>query len=552
MAKKIEFSEEARQQLLEGVNKLADAVSATLGPKGRNVILEKNGEFVSTKDGVSVAKEVFLEDEIQNAGAQMVKEVANQVNDEAGDGTTTATILAHSILRRGFDTITQINANPVDLKKGMELATGTIVTKLDEISTDISSESEIEQVATISANNDFEIGKLISAAMDKVGRDGVITVEESRTNDTYLETVEGLQFDNGYLSPYFVTNNNHMHAQFEDPWILIIDKKLTSLKELVKPLEQAIGADKPLLIIAHDVEGEALAGLIVNKARGTLKVAAVKAPGFGDKRTDMLEDIATITGGQVISKNKGHKFDSINLADFAGTAKTVTVAGKSTTIVDGGGSAEEISSKVEEIKSLIESSESDYEKETYQKRMGKMAGGVAILKIGAESEIEMKEKKDRVEDALHATRAALDEGIVPGGGIALMTCFDDNVVDDAFDNRDQIEGYRTVMEAIREPFNKIMNNAGLNEDAIWKSIHEFDGMSDEKSIQFTTGFDARTEEVVDMMKSGIIDPAKVTRVALEKAVSVAGTILTTECIIINENKNEEEVAQPMGGGFGMM
>jgi chaperonin GroEL len=552
MAKRIEFNEEARGLIYSGIEQLSNAVSATLGPKGRNVILEKNGEFSSTKDGVSVAKEVFLQDEVQNAGAQMVKEVANQVNDEAGDGTTTATILAHAILRRGFDVISETSANPVDLKKGMELAVDTIVSNLDEISTDISSEDEIEQVATISANNDNEIGKLISTAMDKVGREGVITVEESRTNETYLETVEGLQFDNGYLSPYFVTNNNHMHAQFEDPWILIVDKKLTSLKELVKPLEQAIAADRPLLIIAHDIEGEALAGLIVNKARGTLKVCAVKAPGFGDKRTDMLEDIATITGGQVISKNKGHKFDSIQLADFAGSAKTVTIAGKSTTIVDGAGSAESIAEKIDEVKVLLENAESDYEKESFQKRLGKMAGGVAILKIGAESEIEMKEKKDRVEDALHATRAALDEGIVPGGGIALMTCFNDNVVDEAFENNDQIEGYRVVMEAIREPFAKIMNNAGLDEAAIWRQIHEFDGMSDERTIKFTTGFDARTETVVDMMKSGIIDPVKVTRVALEKAVSVAGTILTTECIIINEHKDEDEAAQQMGGGFGMM
>jgi chaperonin GroEL len=552
MAKRIEFNEEARGLIYSGIEQLSNAVSATLGPKGRNVILEKNGEFSSTKDGVSVAKEVFLQDEVQNAGAQMVKEVANQVNDEAGDGTTTATILAHAILRRGFDVISETSANPVDLKKGMELAVDTIVSNLDEISTDISSEDEIEQVATISANNDNEIGKLISTAMDKVGREGVITVEESRTNETYLETVEGLQFDNGYLSPYFVTNNNHMHAQFEDPWILIVDKKLTSLKELVKPLEQAIAADRPLLIIAHDIEGEALAGLIVNKARGTLKVCAVKAPGFGDKRTDMLEDIATITGGQVISKNKGHKFDSIQLADFAGSAKTVTIAGKSTTIVDGAGSAESIAEKIDEVKVLLENAESDYEKESFQKRLGKMAGGVAILKIGAESEIEMKEKKDRVEDALHATRAALDEGIVPGGGIALMTCFNDSVVDEAFENNDQIEGYRVVMEAIREPFAKIMNNAGLDEAAIWRQIHEFDGMSDERTIKFTTGFDARTETVVDMMKSGIIDPVKVTRVALEKAVSVAGTILTTECIIINEHKDEDEAAQQMGGGFGMM
>ena len=552
MGKKIEFNESARKSIYAGVEKLADAVSATLGPKGRNVILEKNNEFSSTKDGVSVAKEVFLNDEVENAGAQMVKEVANQVNDEAGDGTTTATVLAHAILRRGFDVITETSANPIDLKKGMEIATDTVVQNLDEISTDISSEDEIEQVATISANNDNEIGKLISTAMDKVGREGVITVEESRTNETYLETVEGLQFDNGYLSPYFVTNNNHMHAQFEDPWILIVDKKLTSLKELVKPLEQAIAADKPLLIIAHDVEGEALAGLIVNKARGTLKVCAVKAPGFGDRRTDMLEDIATITGGKVVSKNKGHKFDAIQLSEFAGSAKNVTIAGKSTTIVDGAGSSESIAEKIDEVKTLLENAESDYEKEQLQKRLGKMAGGVAILKIGADSELEMKEKKDRVEDALHATRAALDEGIVPGGGIALMTCFDDNVVDDAFENNDQIEGYRIVMEAIREPFARIMENAGLDADAIWKQIHEFDGMSDEKSIKFTTGYDARTETVVDMMKSGIIDPAKVTRVALEKALSVAGTILTTECIIINENKNEDEVAQPMGGGFGMM
>jgi len=551
MKKRIEFSEDARKLIGSGVQKLSSAVSATLGPKGRNVILEKNGEFVSTKDGVSVAKEVFLEDEIENAGAQMVKEVANQVNDEAGDGTTTATILANSILKRGFDIITELKSNPVDIKRGMDIGVTTVVEKLEEIATDISSQDEIEQVATISANNDQEVGKLIATAMEKVGREGVITVEESRTNDTYLETVEGVQFDRGYISPYFVTDNNHMHAQFEDPWIILVDKKIQTLKELVKPLEAAIAQDKPLLIIAHDIEGETLAGLVVNKARGTLKVAAVKAPEFGEKRTQLLEDIATITGGTLISKSKGHKLDTLNIADFVGSAKTVTVTSKSTTIVDGAGDPEVIANRVNEIKVLLEKSDSDYEKEGYQQRVGKMAGGVAILKIGAESEIEMKEKKDRVEDALHATRAALDEGIVPGGGIALRSCFDDEVEDGVFENDDQVSGYRIVMQAIQEPFNLIMSNAGLDANQIWNEIHAFDGMTDESTISMNWGFDARTEQVVDMMKSGIIDPAKVTRVALEKAASVAGTILTTECIIINENKNEEEAA-PMGGGFGMM
>ena len=537
MKKRIEFNEDARKLIGSGVQKLSSAVSATLGPKGRNVILEKNGEFVSTKDGVSVAKEVFLEDEIENAGAQMVKEVANQVNDEAGDGTTTATILANSILKRGFDIITELKSNPVDIKRGMDIGVTTVVEKLEEIATDISSQDEIEQVATISANNDQEVGKLIATAMEKVGREGVITVEESRTNDTYLETVEGVQFDRGYISPYFVTDNNHMHAQFEDPWIILVDKKIQTLKELVKPLEAAIAQDKPLLIIAHDIEGEALAGLVVNKARGTLKVAAVKAPEFGEKRTQLLEDIATITGGTLISKSKGHKLDTLNIADFVGSAKTVTVTSKSTTIVDGAGDPEVIANRVNEIKVLLEKSDSDYEKEGYQQRVGKMAGGVAILKIGAESEIEMKEKKDRVEDALHATRAALDEGIVPGGGIALRSCFDDEVEDGVFENDDQVSGYRIVMQAIQEPFNLIMSNAGLDANQIWNEIHAFDGMTDESTISMNWGLDARTEQVVDMMKSGIIDPAKVTRVALEKAASVAGTILTTECIIINENKN---------------
>jgi len=541
MARNLDFGSDARTELFKGVDKLADAVRTTLGPSGRNVVIEKEfGLYHSTKDGVTVAKEIELEDAVQNAGAQMVKEVANQVNDEAGDGTTTATVLAHSILKEGYRNVMN-GSNPVELKRGMELAAKGIVEAIDDISIEVTSNEEITQVGTISANNDSTIGNLISSAMDKVGNDGVITVEESRTADDELEVVEGLQFDKGYCSPYFITNQQSMLVQMEEPLILLYDRKLTSLKSLVKTLEYCIAQSKPLVVIAEDIDGEALAGLIVNKARGTLQVAAAKAPGFGDKRKDMLEDIACLTGGTVVSVDKGMKLENFDPAWF-GSAKVVTMDNKQTTIVDGAGEAEVIQKRCEEIQSMIDNASSSYEREGMQERLGKLIGGVAIMKIGAGSELEMKEKKDRVEDALAATRAAIDEGIVPGGGIALMRARS-SITNLQGENDIQNQGISIVLKACSAPFNSIMENAGLNSDVIWNKVSE---------EAKTFGFDARNEEVVDMLKSGIIDPAKVTRVALEKAVSVAGTMLTTECVVSKiKDDNKKETANPMAGMMGM-
>tara|TARA_Y100000592_G_scaffold101075_1_gene185192 strand:+ start:3562 stop:5211 length:1650 start_codon:yes stop_codon:yes gene_type:complete len=543
--KKISFDKKAKDGLYAGINTLCDAVKTTLGPKGRNVVIEKDfGEYVSTKDGVTVAEEVELTDSVQNAGAQMVKEVAKQVNDEAGDGTTTATVLAHSIIENGLNTISRSSANPVEIKRGMEKAVGVIREKLSSMSKQIESETEIQQVARISANNDTEIGNLISEAMDKVGREGVITVEEGKSSETNLEVVEGLQFDRGYLSPYFVNSNEKMMCQLENAWILLYDKRISSLKSIVKPLEMAIQADKPLVIIAEDVDGEALAGLIVNKARGTCKVAAVKAPGFGDKRNDMLQDIAVLTGGTVISTTKGMKLDKVT-PDMFGTAKLISITGKNTTIVDGGGNSDDVLARANDIKDLIDSSDSSYEIESLQERLGKMTGGVAILNIGAQSEIELKEKKYRVEDALAATRAAIDEGIVPGGGIALRIASTEAEEEGPFvSNPDQLIGYEIVLDACKAPFNAIMENAGLNSDVIWNKVNTSDGLK-------VPGFDARNEKVVDMYEEGIVDPNKVTRVALEKAVSVSGTILTTECVINKLPEEEGKEPPMMGGGFGI-
>tara|TARA_R110002073_G_C9455121_1_gene578347 strand:- start:420 stop:2039 length:1620 start_codon:yes stop_codon:yes gene_type:complete len=539
MSKKLQFNAEARTGLKKGVEELSAAVKSTLGPRGRNVVIEKEyGQYHSTKDGVTVAKEIDLENAIENAGAQIVKEVAQQTNDEAGDGTTTATVLAAEIIKEGFKHI-ESGAHPIELKRGMDIAVKEIVTGLKELSKEVSTEEDIKNVATISANNDSEVGNLISAAIEKVGREGVVTVEESQTGDTKLETVEGMQFESKYLSPYFITNNNMMQVELDNPWILLYDKKITSIKDIVKVLEASIQADKPLLIIAEDIDGEALAGLIVNKIRGTLKVAAVKAPGFGEKRNAYLEDMAALTGGTVVSYQRGMRLDKITSEVF-GTAASITISNKHTTIVDGAGSAEDIEKRINIIKHDIDNSISNYDKEQNQERLAKLAGGVAILKIGSQSELEMKEKKDRVEDALNATRAALDEGIVPGGGIALMRCLNINA---EFENADQELGYKIIEKACKAPFNTIMTNAGLNPEVIWSKL---DTSSD------TSGFDARKETVVDMFESGIIDPTKVTRVALEKATSVAGTLLTTECVI---TKNPEEAGQepPMaGGGFGMM
>tara|TARA_R100001015_G_C4628652_1_gene188904 strand:- start:450 stop:2072 length:1623 start_codon:yes stop_codon:yes gene_type:complete len=539
MAKDLSFNRDARNGINSGVNKLADAVKSTLGPRGRTVIIEKEyGEYHSTKDGVTVAKEIELEDTLENAGAQIVKEVAQQTNDEAGDGTTTATVLASEIIKLGIRNI-ESGRHPIELKRGIDKSVKSIVKSLRDCSKDVSTDEDIRNIAKISANNDGEVGNLISEAISKVGREGVVTVEESQTGDTRLEIVEGMQFESKYLSPYFITNNTEMQVELENPWILLYDKKITSIKEIVKILEAAIQQDKPLLIIAEDVDGEALAGLIVNKMRGTCKVAAVKAPGFGDKRNQYLEDIAALTGGEVVSYHRGMRLDKITTKSF-GTARLVTINNKYTTIVDGAGTAEEIENRVSQIKHDIENASSNYDKEQTQERLAKLAGGVAILRIGAESEIEMKEKKDRVEDALNATRAALDEGIIPGGGIALMRCLEPDVKD--FENDDQLAGREIVIKACGAPFGYIMENAGLNPEVVWKDI---------KDLTSTQGFDARREMVVDMYDAGIIDPAKVTRVALEKAASVAGTMLTTECVITKKPEDSDAEPPMMGGGFGL-
>jgi len=538
MAKDLTFESSARQALKKGIDKLSKAVEATLGPRGRNVVIEKEyGEYHSTKDGVTVAKAIELEDPLENAGAQIVKEVSQQTNDDAGDGTTTATVLASSIIKQSFAAIEQ-GSHPIELKRGIDKAVKSIVKSLKNSSQEISSEDDIRNVATISANNDVEVGNLISEAIGKVGREGVVTVEESQTGDTRLEMVEGMQFESKYLSPYFITNNTDMRVELENPWILLYDKKITSIKDIVKVLEAAIQQNKPLLIVAEDVDGEALAGLIVNKIRGTLKVAAVKAPGFGEKRNQYLEDIASLTGGQVVSYHRGMRLDKIT-PDVFGTAATVTIDNKKTTIVDGAGSAEDIEQRINVIKHDIDNASSNYDKEQSQERLAKLAGGVAILRIGAQSELEMKEKKDRVEDALNATRAALDEGIVAGGGIALISCKEP---EDDFENEHERAGANIIAKACSAPFQRIMENCGLNAEVIWSKI---EAAGDGK------GFDARTEKVVDMFEAGIIDPCRVTRTALEKAASVAGTLLTTECVITKLPGEEGKEPPMMGGGFGI-
>ncbi len=539
MAKELTFDSSARKSLKNGVDKLSKAVETTLGPRGRNVVIEKEyGEYHSTKDGVTVAKSIELEDALENAGAQIVKEVSQQTNDEAGDGTTTATVLAASIIDQSFAAIEQ-GSHPIELKRGIDKAVKDIVKSLKNSSKEISSEDDIKNVATVSANNDTEVGNLISEAISKVGREGVVTVEESQTGDTRLEMVEGMQFESKYLSPYFITNNTDMRVELENPWILLYDKKITSIKDIVKVLEAAIQQNKPLLIVAEDIDGEALAGLIVNKIRGTLKVAAVKAPGFGEKRNQYLEDIAALTGGTVVSYQRGMRLDKITPEVF-GTAATITIDNKKTTIVDGAGTVEAIEERINLIKHDIDNSSSNYDKEQNQERLAKLAGGVAILRIGAQSEIEMKEKKDRVEDALNATRAALDEGIVSGGGIALMSCYEPN---SNFDNEHQQTGANIVAKACSAPFQRIMENCGLNPELIWSKI---------ENAGENQGFDARTEKVVNMFEAGIIDPCKVTRTALEKAASVAGTLLTTECVITNLPGEEGKEPPMAGGGFGMM
>jgi chaperonin GroEL len=543
MAKDIKFDIEARDAIKRGVDALANAVKVTLGPKGRNVIISKSfGGPQVTKDGVTVAKEIELEDALENMGAQMVKEVASKTNDLAGDGTTTATVLAQAIVKEGLKNVAA-GANPMDLKRGIDKAVRALVADLEKQSTKVGNSSEkIQQVASISANNDEAIGSLIAEAFGKVGKEGVITVEEAKGTETYVDVVEGMQFDRGYLSPYFVTNSEKMHTELENPMILLYDKKISNMKDLLPVLEPVAQQGKSLLIIAEDVEGEALATLVVNKLRGSLKIAAVKAPGFGDRRKAMLEDIAILTGGTVIAEERGFTLDNATI-DMLGTAERVTIDKDNTTIVNGAGKKADITARVGQIKSQIETTTSDYDKEKLQERLAKLAGGVAVLYVGAASEVEMKEKKDRVDDALHATRAAVEEGIVAGGGVALVRA--KNVLAKmTSDSLDETTGIQIVARAIEAPLRTIVENAGGEGSVVINKV-----MEGNKSF----GYDAKNDAYVDMLKAGIIDPKKVTRVALENAASVAGMILTTECALVDIKENTSAMP-PMGGGGmpGMM
>ncbi|MBT8297452.1 MAG: chaperonin GroEL [Maribacter sp.] len=540
MAKDIKFDIEARDGLRRGVDALADAVKVTLGPKGRNVIISKSfGAPAVTKDGVSVAKEIELVDALENMGAQMVKEVASKTNDLAGDGTTTATVLAQSIVKEGLKNVAA-GANPMDLKRGIDKAVDAIVADLTKQSKKVGDSSEkIKQVASISSNNDESIGELIAQAFGKVGKEGVITVEEAKGTDTYVDIVEGMQFDRGYLSPYFVTDSEKMIADLENPYILLFDKKISSMKDLLPVLEPVAQSGKPLLIIAEDVDGEALATLVVNKLRGSLKIAAVKAPGFGDRRKAMLEDIAILTKGTVIAEERGFSLDNTTI-DMLGTCEKVTIDKDNTTIVNGGGVAKNIKTRVNQIKSQIETTTSDYDKEKLQERLAKLAGGVAVLYVGAASEVEMKEKKDRVDDALHATRAAVEEGIVAGGGVALVRT-KAALSKVKVDNADEETGLQIVARAIESPLRTIVENAGGEGSVVVAKVH--DGKGD-------FGFDAKSEKYVQMFEAGIIDPTKVTRIALENAASVAGMILTTECAL-TDIKEDTPPMPPMPGGGGM-
>jgi chaperonin GroEL len=534
-AKIITFDFEARNALKRGVDQLTNAVKVTLGPKGRNVIIDKKfGAPTVTKDGVTVAKEIELEDPIENMGAQMVREVASKTSDVAGDGTTTATVLAQAIFSEGLKNVTA-GANPMDLKRGIDMAVEAITKELKKISKEVEGKKEIANVGAISANNDKAIGELIADAMEKVGKDGVITVEEAKGTETSMEVVEGMQFDRGYLSPYFVTDAETMEAVLENPYILIHDKKISAVKDILPILEKISQSGRSLLIIAEDVEGEALATLVVNKLRGTLKVCAVKAPGFGDRRKAMLEDIAILTNGTVISEEKGFKLENATLA-YLGTAKKVVVDKDNTTIVEGSGKPEEIKKRINEIKIQIEKTTSEYDREKLQERLAKLSGGVAVLKIGAATEVEMKEKKARVEDALHATRAAVEEGIVPGGGVAYLRCL--HALDDLKpENEDQKIGIEIVRRALEEPARQIVANAGLEPSVIVNKIKEGKG---------SFGFNAQTEQFEDLFESGVIDPTKVARVALENAASVAGLLLTTECTIVEKPEKKETPPMPRG------
>ena len=541
-SKLINYDTEARAALKKGVDQLANAVKVTLGPKGRNVVIDKKfGAPTITKDGVTVAKEIELSDPIENMGAQMVREVASKTSDVAGDGTTTATILAQAIVREGLKNVTA-GANPMDLKRGVDLAVKKIVEGLKEISKTVGDDKEkIAQVGSISANNDRAIGDLIANAMEKVGKDGVITVEEAKGTETTLEVVEGMQFDRGYLSPYFVTDADRMETVLENPYILIHDKKISAMKDLLPILEKIAQAGKSLLIISEEVEGEALATLVVNKLRGTLRICAVKAPGFGDRRKAMLEDVAVLTGGQVISEEKGFKLENATLA-YLGTADRVTIDKDNTTIVQGAGKKDDIKKRINEIKQQIDKTTSDYDKEKLQERLAKLSGGVALIKIGASTEVEMKEKKSRVEDALHATRAAVEEGIIPGGGVAFLRCV--KKLDEVkTDNLDQKTGVNIIRRALEEPLRQIATNAGHDGAVVVNEV---------KNGKDDYGFNAQTEKYENLIKSGVIDPTKVARIAIENASSVAGLLLTTEATIVEKPEKKDAMPQMPPGGMGGM
>ncbi|WP_278589074.1 chaperonin GroEL [Capnocytophaga ochracea] len=544
MAKDIKFDIDAREGLKRGVDALANAVKVTLGPRGRNVIISKSfGSPQVTKDGVTVAKEIELEDALENMGAQMVKEVASKTNDLAGDGTTTATVLAQAIVKEGLKNVAS-GANPMDLKRGIDKAVAKIVEHLAKQAKEVGSSSEkIKQVASISANNDDTIGELIAQAFEKVGKEGVITVEEAKGTDTYVDVVEGMQFDRGYLSPYFVTDSEKMVAELDHPYILLYDKKISTMKDLLPVLEPVAQSGKPLLIIAEDIDGEALATLVVNKLRGTLRIAAVKAPGFGDRRKAMLEDIAILTGGTVIAEERGFTLENATI-DMLGTAERVSIDKDNTTIVNGAGKSDDIKARVAQIKAQIENTSSDYDREKLQERLAKLSGGVAVLYIGAASEVEMKEKKDRVDDALHATRAAVEEGIVAGGGIALIRA--KNVLGKLKPlNTDEETGIKIILKALEAPLRTIVENAGVEGSVIVARVLE--------ASRDAYGYNAKTGTYTDMFKAGIIDPKKVTRVALENAASVAGMILTTECALVDIKDDKAAAMPPMGGGMpGMM
>ncbi|KAG1650272.1 chaperonin [Nymphon striatum] len=542
MAKEVRFGDDARSRMVEGVNVLANAVKVTLGPKGRNVVLDKSfGAPTITKDGVSVAKEIELEDKFENMGAQMVKEVSSQTSDIAGDGTTTATVLAQAIVREGMKSVAA-GMNPMDLKRGIDKATTAAVEKLQEMSKPCADNDAIAQVGTISANSDENIGGIIAESMDKVGKEGVITVEEGTALENELDVVEGMQFDRGYLSPYFVTNQQNMSAELEEPLVLLHDKKITNIRDLLPTLEGAAKAGRPLLIVAEDIEGEALATLVVNNMRGIVKVTAVKAPGFGDRRKAMLEDLAVLTGGKVISEEVGLSLEAVTLEDL-GSAKRIVVDKENTTIVDGTGSGEDIKARVDQIRAQMETTTSEYDKEKLQERVAKLAGGVAVIKVGAATEVEMKEKKARVEDALHATRAAVEEGVVPGGGVALVRSLQD-ISDLSGDNHDQDMGIKILLRAMEEPLRQICANAGDESSVVLNAVKNGAG---------SFGYNARTSEYGDMIEMGILDPTKVTRTALQNAASVSGLIITTEAMVADKpEEGGAGAAMPDMGGMGGM